>query len=86
MLHVKSLVKRYYPAQHDEIYGKSWLDNSPSQSLKVIRFSLSRSQWGFVENEKLLFWLHIYRAVSVLFYGIHFLALFVAIAYVILNL
>ena len=67
---VKVLLKKFHLAEHDRIYGKSWLDSSPANSWRVIKFSFSKSQWSFVSDHNLLWWLYFYRASSILFFGL----------------
>jgi hypothetical protein len=62
---VKYLLKVNYPEQHNEIYGSSILNFSPSNSMKITRLSLSRKEWGFVKEEKILSWLQFYRFISI---------------------
>ena len=70
MLRVKSLLRKIHLAEHDRIYGKSWLDSSPASTWRVIKFSLSKNQWSFVNDATLMWWLHCYRTSSILFFGL----------------
>lgn len=65
---VKYLLRKHYPQKHDEIYGASIFEYSVNNSKKIMRFSMCKNEWDFVRNEKLLFWLHIYRWTSFVFY------------------
>jgi hypothetical protein len=75
LFRVKYLLRKYYANKHNEIFGKSLMEYNSSNSVKIVRFSLSRKEWEFVENDTLLFWLKIYRAVSITFYSIILVAL-----------
>lgn len=79
---VKYLVRKYYKEKHAEIYGESLLDHSVKDSIKVIYFSLSKSEWDFVKNDKLMFWLKAYRLISIIFYLFVFCGLIYLIAYI----
>lgn len=70
LFRVKFLLKKYYPVKHDELFGKNIIDHSVSTSIRFIRFSLIKNEWGIIDNNKLLFWLRIYRVVAMIFYGI----------------
>jgi len=86
LFRVKYLLRKYYFAQHDEIFGGSLLEYSASNSLKIIRFSLFKREWGFVQNDKLLFWLHLYRVISVIFYSIIFCAVMYMVIMVVVEI
>lgn len=86
LFRVKYLLRKYYSAQHDEIFGSSLLEYSASNSLKVVRFSLLKREWEFVKNDKLLFWLRIYRIISIIFYSIIFLAIMYMVVVVVTEI
>jgi len=67
---VKYLLKAYYPEKHEELFGKGFIDNSPSKSMRFIHFSLFKSEWKMINNENLIFWLQIHRVLSYIFYFI----------------
>lgn len=67
---VRFLLKKYYPEKYLELFGKSIADHSIGTSIRFIRFSLSKNAWEIIDNNKLLFWLRIYRLVSLIFYGV----------------
>lgn len=85
LFRVKYLLKKYYVDKHNDIFGKSLLGYSPSNSVKVVRFSLSRKEWRFIDNVTLLFWLKIYRAVSIIFYSFIFIALLYMISIIFIE-
>lgn len=70
LFRVKYLLRKFYVDKHDELFGKSLMEYSASNSVKVVRFSLLKKEWGFVQNDKLLFWLKLYRIISIVFYSI----------------
>ncbi len=74
LFRVKYLIKKNYPEQHNEIFGNSLLEYSAGNSIKIVRFSLSKKEWSFVQEEKLLTWLRFYRVISLIFYSIIFFA------------
>jgi hypothetical protein len=86
LFRVKYLVKKIYPKQHDEIYGRTLIEYSPAHAIKIIRFSLFKKEWLFVTDQTLVFWLHMYRAVSLIFYGIHVLVFLFAVGYILVKL
>ena len=86
LFRVKYLLKKSYPEQHDEIYGSSLLEYSASNSIKIVRFSLFKKEWGFVQDNKLLFWLRFYRFVSIVFYSFIFFSVMYMVIMVIIEL
>ncbi len=86
LFRVKYLLRKYYLDKHNEIFGRSLMEYSPSNSVKVIRFSLSREEWEFIDNDSLIFWLKIYRAVSILFYSIILIALLYLISVIFVEI
>lgn len=83
---MKYLLKKSYPEQHNEIFGGSLLEYSASNSIKIVRFSLFKKEWGFIQDNKLLFWLHLYRFISIVFYSFIFFAVMYMVIMVITEL
>lgn len=67
---VRFLLKKYYPELYLEICGKRVTEHSMALSLRFIRFSLFESEWESIDNNTMLFWLKVYRLVSVIYYGL----------------
>lgn len=86
LFRVKSLLKKKYPKKHKEIFGDSLLDYSASNSIKIVRFSLSKKEWGFVQEGKLLAWLRFYRFISLIFYSIIFFVVMYMVVMVVVEL
>jgi hypothetical protein len=86
LFRVKYLLKKSYPEQHNEIFGNSLLDYSASNSIKIVRFSLSKKEWEFIQEGKLLAWLRFYRFISLIFYSIIFFAVMYMVVMVVAEL
>ena len=86
LFRVKYLLKKNYREQHNEIFGNSLLEYSASNSMKIVRFSLFKKEWGFVQEEKLLTWLRFYRLISLIFYSVIFFAVMYMVVMVIIEL
>lgn len=83
---VKYLIKKYYPSKHDDIFGKSLFEYSASNSMKIISFSLSKKNWRFIREPEILFWLKLYRGISLIFYSIIVLAVVYMIVVVVIEI
>jgi len=86
LFRVKYLLNKIYPEQHNELFGNSLIKFSASNSIKIVRFSLFKKEWEFVQEEKLLAWLRFYRIISLVFYSIILLAVMYMIVMLILEL
>ena len=81
LLRVKYLLKKHYKTEHDRIFGVSWLNTSPATSMRIVKFSLRESEWEFVEESQLKYWLPISRLASFLFFSIFALGFLLMFAY-----
>ncbi len=86
LFRVKYLLKKFYMDKHDELFGKSLMEYSASNSIRVVRFSLLKGEWDFIHNDKLLFWLKLYRIISIIFYSIIFFALMYTIYVIVVEI
>lgn len=69
LFRVKYLLKSNHPKNHDDIFGKSFLDYSANHSIKIIRFTMRKGQWDFIQDSSLLTWLKINLVVSYFFFS-----------------
>ena len=78
---LKSMMRKRYRTIHDEVFGETWLDNSPRQSWRSIKFLMVKQNWKGIDDKSILRALHITRVIVGLFIAFMFLRLFGTIAY-----
>lgn len=65
---IKYLLKKHYLDIHNELFGNSLVEFSPRNSLRIARFTLLRSEWKSITNQGLIYWLLLYRVLSIFIY------------------
>lgn len=63
---VKSRLKKLYPGLHKEVSAPSFSEHNIAYSLKYVGFSLKSSQWAEIEDQNLILWLQIQRALFII--------------------
>jgi ABC-type uncharacterized transport system permease subunit len=76
---IRSKMKKLYPVNHQEIYGKTLADHSINKSIRFLKFSINKSQWSFISDLNLLktLTLHMYIAISFILLNIFYLLVFI---------
>jgi len=67
---IRFLLKIHNPETYQIFFGKSIIDRSMNDSFSFVKFSLFGSNWSQIKNKKLIFWLKIYRIISIIYYAI----------------
>ena len=84
---IESLLTKGYPEQHNKIFGKhSFSKYSVSRSIKTARFLLSKKEWRFIQEDKTIAWLKLYRILLLLCFSITFPAMVYVFIAVIIQL
>jgi len=65
---IRFLLKSFYPEKYIQVFKKKSSEDEFNMSIKFLKFSIFRSQWEGVSNEKVIFWLHFNRIFSIGFY------------------
>ncbi len=63
---IKKRLKELYPNLHRELFASSLTEHNISYSLKYQRFSLKSSEWNKIDDQKLILWLQLQRALFVI--------------------